>query len=151
VGKSSIVNRLVGGDVLTTAAVREWDARGRHTSVHRQLLVSPTGGLIIDTPGMRELQPWDTDEGLGQTFQDVEGDTIPKEKMLMIDLADGRRIAVRPSGTEPKIKFYMYARRSPGEGKSFTSAELASIKAEVKASLERLWAWVQTDVESRLA
>jgi len=86
-----------------------------------------------------------------ETFQDVEGDTIPKEKMLMIDLADGRRVAVRPSGTEPKIKFYMYARRSPGEGKSFTSAELGSIKAEVKTSLERLWAWVQTDVDARLA
>ena len=47
-----------------------------------------------------------------ETFTDVEGDTIPKEKMLMIDLADGRRIAVRPSGTEPKIKFYLYALRS---------------------------------------
>jgi phosphoglucomutase len=85
-----------------------------------------------------------------QTFTDVEGDTIPKEKMLMIDLADGRRVAVRPSGTEPKIKFYMYARRSPAAGQSFTSAELASIKTEVKASLERLWTWVQADVDQRL-
>jgi phosphoglucomutase len=48
-----------------------------------------------------------------ETFHDVEGDVIPKEKMLMIDLADGRRVAVRPSGTEPKIKFYMYGRRPP--------------------------------------
>jgi ribosome biogenesis GTPase len=71
VGKSSIVNRLVGGEVLTTAAVREWDARGRHTSVHRQMLVSPTGGLIIDTPGMRELQLWDSDDSLDETFADV--------------------------------------------------------------------------------
>ncbi len=86
-----------------------------------------------------------------ETFVDVEGDTIPKEKMLMIDLADGRRIAVRPSGTEPKIKFYMYARRAPAAGKSFTSAELAPIKTEVKASLEQLWTWVQADVEQRLA
>lgn len=85
-----------------------------------------------------------------ETFKDVEGDTIPKEKMLMIDLADGRRVAVRPSGTEPKIKFYMFARRSPGAGQSFTSAELASIKAEVKASLEQLWTWVQADVDQRL-
>jgi phosphoglucomutase len=86
-----------------------------------------------------------------ETFKDVEGDTIPKEKMLMIDLADGRRIAVRPSGTEPKIKFYMYANRSPAAGKSFTPAELAPIKTEVKESLERLWTWVQADVEQRLA
>ena len=59
-------------------------------------------------------------------------------------------MAVRPSGTEPKIKFYMYARRSPAAGQAFTSAELASIKAEVKTSLERLWTWVQADVDQRL-
>jgi phosphoglucomutase len=86
-----------------------------------------------------------------ETFTDIEGDTIPKEKMLMIDLADGRRIAVRPSGTEPKIKFYMYARRSPAAGQSFTQAELGAIKAEINASLDRLWKWVQADVEQRLA
>ena len=71
VGKSSLVNRLIGGDVLATGAVREWDARGRHTSVHRQMLLSPSGGLIIDTPGMRELQLWDGDESLDVTFADV--------------------------------------------------------------------------------
>jgi phosphoglucomutase len=86
-----------------------------------------------------------------ETFQDVEGDTIPKEKMLMIDLVDGRRVAVRPSGTEPKIKFYMFARREPGEGRQFSVAELGAIKTEVKASLDRLWDWVQQDVQQRLA
>ncbi len=85
------------------------------------------------------------------TFTDVEGDTIPKEKMLMIDLADGRRIAVRPSGTEPKIKFYLFARRAPEAGKPFTAAELATIKADVKATLEQLWTWVQQDVAQRLS
>ena len=86
-----------------------------------------------------------------ETFTDVEGDTIPKEKMLMIDLADGRRIAVRPSGTEPKIKFYLFARRSPEAGQSFSAEQLAAIKAEVKASLEQLWVWIQADVDQRLA
>jgi ribosome biogenesis GTPase len=71
VGKSSIVNRLVGTDVLATGEVREWDARGRHTSVHRQLVVREAGGLIIDTPGMRELQLWDTD-AVAETFDDLE-------------------------------------------------------------------------------
>ena len=85
-----------------------------------------------------------------ETFTDIEGDTIPKEKMLMIDLADGRRIAVRPSGTEPKIKFYMYARRTPEAGKSFTSGELAAIKVEVRSLLDQLWSWIQHDVENRL-
>lgn len=85
-----------------------------------------------------------------ETFRDVEGDIIPKEKMLMIDLADGRRIAVRPSGTEPKIKFYMFGGRLPPPGRRFTPEELAAAQRDVKASLEALWGWVQRDVEQRL-
>jgi len=71
-GKSSIVNRLVGEDVLRTGDVRDWDQRGRHTSVHRQLVVRPKGGLIVDTPGMRELQLWDADDGVAETFPEIE-------------------------------------------------------------------------------
>jgi ribosome biogenesis GTPase len=70
-GKSSIVNRLVGRELLATGEVREWDARGRHTSVHRQLVVREGGGLVIDTPGMRELQLWHTDDVVGETFADI--------------------------------------------------------------------------------
>src|SRR5579862_408032 len=86
-----------------------------------------------------------------ETIRDVEGDKIPAEKMLMIDLADGRRVAVRPSGTEPKIKFYMFAHRDPETGKSFSKEELKEIKTEVGASLDDLWGWVQKDAEARLA
>jgi len=71
VGKSSLVNQLMGDAVLATGPVRERDNRGRHTSVHRQLLLRPSGGLIIDTPGMRELQLWDVNESLDETFGDV--------------------------------------------------------------------------------
>ena len=71
VGKSSIVNALVGREELATGDIRDWDARGRHTSVHRQLVVRDRGGLIIDTPGMRELQLWDADESVGEAFEDV--------------------------------------------------------------------------------
>jgi phosphoglucomutase len=85
-----------------------------------------------------------------QTFVDVEGDEIPKEKMLMIDLADGGRIAVRPSGTEPKIKFYMYAKRSPELGQRFTTAQLEELKTALKASLDELWVWIQSDVKTRI-
>jgi len=70
-GKSSLVNRLVGREVLPTGEVREWDARGRHTSVHRQLVVRQAGGLVIDTPGMRELQLWDIDEPVADTFAEI--------------------------------------------------------------------------------
>ena len=85
-----------------------------------------------------------------QDFVDIEGDAIPKEKMLMIVLADGRRVAVRPSGTEPKIKFYMFGRHLPEAGKSFTPDELAQAQIEVSASLESLWTWIQSDVAERL-
>jgi ribosome biogenesis GTPase / thiamine phosphate phosphatase len=70
VGKSSIVNRLVGTERLPTGEVRPWDSRGRHTSVHRQLVIRSAGGVIIDTPGIRELQLWDT-EGLDDAFGDI--------------------------------------------------------------------------------
>ena len=85
-----------------------------------------------------------------ETLIDREGDEIPKEKMLMIDLADGRRIAVRPSGTEPKIKFYMFARRLPASGERFTAAQFAEIKSEVKTSIDDVWEWAQKDAAKRL-
>jgi ribosome biogenesis GTPase len=70
-GKSTIVNRLVGDERLPTGEVREWDRRGRHTSVHRELVLRAAGGLIIDTPGMRELQLWETGEDLDATFAEI--------------------------------------------------------------------------------
>jgi ribosome biogenesis GTPase len=71
-GKSSIVNRLIGDERLPTGEVRPWDARGRHTSVHRQLVVRAAGGLVIDTPGIRELQIWETD-AVDAAFTDIAG------------------------------------------------------------------------------
>jgi ribosome biogenesis GTPase len=72
VGKSTIINRLMGEDVRKTREVRAADSRGRHTTSHRELIVLPNGGLIIDTPGMRELQLWDVSEAVRETFDDVE-------------------------------------------------------------------------------
>lgn len=70
-GKSSIVNRLVGEERLPTGEVRDWDRRGRHTSVHRELVLRAAGGLIIDTPGMRELQLWEAGDDLATTFDEI--------------------------------------------------------------------------------
>lgn len=84
-----------------------------------------------------------------EDFIDVEGDPIPKENMLIMELADGRRVAVRPSGTEPKIKFYLYAKELPPEGSVLSSNELAAAKPKVKESLSRLWDWIQKDAASR--
>jgi ribosome biogenesis GTPase len=71
VGKSTLVNRLMGGEVLRTGAVRD-DGKGRHTTTHRQLFRLASGALLIDTPGMRELQLWSADDGLEAAFADVE-------------------------------------------------------------------------------
>lgn len=72
VGKSSIANALIGEEVLRTREVRESDSRGRHTTTGRQLVLLPGGGILIDTPGMRELQLWDTGEAVAGAFADVE-------------------------------------------------------------------------------
>ena len=71
VGKSTLVNRLLGEDVLETRDVRA-DGRGRHATTRRQLVLLPGGGLVMDTPGMRELGLGDVTEGLEQGFADVE-------------------------------------------------------------------------------
>ncbi len=70
VGKSSLINLLLGEHVLEVRETRS-DDRGRHTTTHRELLVLPTGGLIIDTPGMRELQLWGTEDALDESFQEI--------------------------------------------------------------------------------
>jgi ribosome biogenesis GTPase len=70
VGKSTLVNRLAGREVLATREVRE-DGRGRHATTHRELVPLPGGGLLLDTPGMREFQLWAREESLDGTFEDV--------------------------------------------------------------------------------
>lgn len=70
-GKSTIINRLVGRDVQATAPVREIDSRGRHTTVHREMFTLPGGGLIIDTPGIRELKLWGNVTDLNLSFPEI--------------------------------------------------------------------------------
>ena len=69
-GKSTLVNLMCGDDVLATAAVRS-DGRGRHTTTHRELVSLPGGALVVDTPGMREMGMWESDEGIEHEFADV--------------------------------------------------------------------------------
>lgn len=89
VGKSSLVNALAGETVMDTGAVRADDARGRHTTTHRQLLVLPSGAEVIDTPGMRELGLWDAEEGVEAAFSDIDA------------LAAGCRFSDCAHGAEP--------------------------------------------------
>jgi phosphoglucomutase len=85
-----------------------------------------------------------------EAVRDVEGDEIPKEKMLMFELADKTRIAVRASGTEPKIKYYLFAQRQPTAEK-LSLEELAQAKEEVGRQLSALWDWLKADAERRLS
>ncbi len=77
-----------------------------------------------------------------QDLFDQEGDLLPKEKMLFVDLEDGRSFAVRPSGTEPKIKFYLFGKHAPG-------GELSAAKSRVKEGLSNLWNWIEADAANR--
>src|SRR5262249_23303500 len=71
VGKSSLINSVLGRELQPTNGIRESDDRGRHTTTSRQLLVVQSGGVLLDTPGMRELQLWDASEGISRAFADV--------------------------------------------------------------------------------
>jgi ribosome biogenesis GTPase len=71
-GKSTLINALLGEERLRTREVRLADSRGRHTTTRRELVPLPGGGLVIDTPGLRELALWEAGEGLPATFEDVE-------------------------------------------------------------------------------
>jgi ribosome biogenesis GTPase / thiamine phosphate phosphatase len=73
VGKSTLVNRLLGREKQKTRAVRAADQRGRHTTSHRELIPLPGGALLLDTPGLRELQLWSDGVGLEAAFEDVHG------------------------------------------------------------------------------
>jgi ribosome biogenesis GTPase len=71
VGKSTLTNKLLGREIQDTQAVRASDSSGKHTTVHRELFVLPGGGLLIDTPGIRELQLWGTNDELDENFDDI--------------------------------------------------------------------------------
>jgi ribosome biogenesis GTPase len=71
VGKSTIVNHLLGFERQATGAVREGDQRGRHTTTSRELVTTPSGAVLLDSPGMRSVGMWDVDEGLADAFADI--------------------------------------------------------------------------------
>lgn len=72
VGKSTLVNKLAGRELLKTQSIREEDSKGRHTTTHRELVLLPDGGMILDTPGMRTLSLWEAEEGMEKLYGDVE-------------------------------------------------------------------------------
>jgi phosphoglucomutase len=85
-----------------------------------------------------------------QDIRDAEDDLIPKERMSIFELEDKTRIAVRGSGTEPKIKYYIFAQRRPG-GEKFGAEQLLKIKSDVTQQLEAVWKWTERDAHARVA
>ena len=71
-GKSTLVNALIGEEMLATGEVRSGDRKGRHTTVSRELVLRPAGGLLVDTPGLRSVGLWDAEEALNRVFSDLE-------------------------------------------------------------------------------
>jgi ribosome biogenesis GTPase len=71
VGKSTLLNKLAGEELMVTREIREDDARGRHTTTHRELFLLESGALVLDTPGMREFGVWDAEEGVDETFDEI--------------------------------------------------------------------------------
>ena len=79
-----------------------------------------------------------------QNYQDVDGKKIPKERMLIFDLGEGFRVAVRASGTEPKMKCYFFGKRNVG-----ANEDLAKAKRELAGEIEKLWEWTRQDAVRR--
>ena len=103
VGKSTLINRLVGNERLATQEVRDSDHRGKHTTTHRELIVLPGGALLIDTPGMRELQLWSADAGVAEAFDDICG---ARARVLLRRLparAASRRCAVKQAVADGRL------------------------------------------------
>jgi phosphoglucomutase len=83
-----------------------------------------------------------------QDIYDSEGEILPKEAMIVFEIAGGWKVAVRPSGTEPKIKYYLYATEKPSSG-ALPADELAATKQRVAEGLEKLWQWLKKDAQQR--
>lgn len=127
VGKSSLINKLIGAEVLETGGIRVDDAKGRHTTTHRELFYI-NGGAIIDTPGMRELQFWSGD--LGSSFEDVE-ELIAKCKFSDCTHTNEPKCAVRNAieiGELSKERFDRYKK---------LQKELIFIESKQNAGLKR--------------
>ncbi len=144
VGKSTLINRLAGREIMRTASVRASDGKGRHTTTHRQLVLLPSGALLLDTPGMRELQLWSADESLERSFADIDA------------IAAGCRFADCRHESEPGCAVHAAVESgelAPGRLENFQKLkrELAYFerKQDVRAQLEEKQRWKELTKEYR--
>ena len=146
VGKSTLINRLLGEDVLRTADVHK-SGQGRHTTSHRQLLKVPGGGLVIDTPGLREIQLWAGAEALAEVFLDIE------ELALHCKFTDCRHetepdcavVAALEGGTLDASRFHSYRKLQ-------RELRAIEVKADVRLQIEerRKWKLIHKSVKQHM-
>ena len=144
VGKSAIINALLGEDRLQVGNVRAGDRRGRHTTTHRELIILPGGGAVIDTPGMREIQLWGEEDALDNAFEDIESlaETC-RFKDCTHDLEPG--CAVREAlenGTldEPRFQSYLRLKR---ELKYLAARRDDRVRLEEKERWKKISKWAR--------
>jgi ribosome biogenesis GTPase len=137
VGKSTLANRLLGEELLATGDVRS-DGRGRHTTTHRELVLLPGGALLLDTPGMRELQLWADESALDETFADV---AALAEECRFTDCAHGSEpgCAVRAAladGSLPQVRWESY-RKLQRELRALAVKQDARLRSESRKERRR--------------
>jgi len=136
VGKSTLTNALLGDNRQKTAEIRQSDSTGRHTTSHRELFLLPSGGMIIDTPGIRELQLWGEEEYLTQSFQDIKdlavgcefnncSHTKEANCAVLAAVAGGTLVATR---LESYLKF-----KNELQAQAFTTASLLAKQKKQRA------------------
>jgi len=143
-GKSTLANALLGEDVLAVGAVRAVDGKGRHTTVHRELLPLPSGGVLVDTPGLRAVGVRDAAEGIDRAFADV------------VDLAEHCRFADCAHEHEPGCAVRaavdageLPARRREAYRKLLREDEWAAARTDARLASERRARWKQVTKDQR--
>ncbi|MBL7502546.1 ribosome small subunit-dependent GTPase A [Frankia sp. CNm7] len=135
-GKSTLANALLGADLLAVGAVRHTDGKGRHTTVSRELVALPTGGVLIDTPGLRAVGLWDAEDGLGHVFAEIDA------------LADDCRFADCGHVSEPGCAVlaavdagHLPARRLDSYHKLLREQEWMAARSDARLRAERERRW----------
>ncbi|GAA4798565.1 ribosome small subunit-dependent GTPase A [Actinomycetospora chlora] len=143
-GKSTLANALLGEEAMATATVRDVDGKGRHTTVHRELLPLPGPGVLVDTPGLRAVGVRDAAEGIDRAFADV------------VDLAGGCRFADCAHDTEPGCAVAaagdagtLPARRLAAYRKLVREDEWAAARTDARLAAERRGRWRQITRDQR--
>lgn len=149
-GKSTLANTLLGQDVMEVQAARDVDGKGRHTTTTRNLLVLPSGGVLIDTPGLRGVGLWDAGVGVGQVFSEIEE---LAEECRFHDCAHEAEpgCAVRAAiedGTLPERRFDSYLKLLR-ENQRIVAKTDARVRAEIRRDWKRKGAEGRAAMEAK--